>query len=182
MQPIKGRAYNFNVALVSFANTKALKSDPVLATGDIKISKDGGAFANITTLPTVTQAGTPSVKIQLSATEMTADSVDIWLKDAAGDDWCELFVNIKPKEQAIGYMQFVMRDTAGNPVPGKTVTAVRLIDGGSFAAGNIGAVVDLGGGLYSTSASLSDMNGESITFKFTATGCMPTMVTVTSQG
>jgi hypothetical protein len=46
--------------------------NPTLATGDVKVSKNGGAFANLTTLPTVTPAGDTSVRVDLSATEMQA--------------------------------------------------------------------------------------------------------------
>jgi len=46
------------------------KSTPTLATGDVKLSKDGGAFANITTLPTVTPASDTAVRISLSSTEL----------------------------------------------------------------------------------------------------------------
>ena len=48
------------------------KSSPTLAAGDVTISKDGGAFANLTTLPVVTPAATTSVQASLSATEMQA--------------------------------------------------------------------------------------------------------------
>lgn len=57
------------------------KSNPTLATGDVKISKDDGAFTNITTLPTVTPASDTSVKVSLSATEMQAARVVIRFTD-----------------------------------------------------------------------------------------------------
>lgn len=47
------------------------KSSPTLATGDVKVSKDGGAFANLATLPTVTPSGGTSVQVSLTATELT---------------------------------------------------------------------------------------------------------------
>ena len=49
-----------------------LKAHPTLAAGDVKVSKDGGAFNNLTTLPTVTPAAGTSVRVSLSATEMQA--------------------------------------------------------------------------------------------------------------
>src|SRR5690606_37312213 len=47
------------------------------------------------TLPAVTPAGSKSVKVTLSATEMNADNVTVILSDASGDEWCDLIVNIQ---------------------------------------------------------------------------------------
>lgn len=57
------------------------KANPTLATGDVKISKDGGAFANLTTLPTVTPASGVRVAIALSATECEATRLTITFID-----------------------------------------------------------------------------------------------------
>ena len=42
----RGKGFSFGVVLRT-AGATAVKSDPTLATGDVKISLDGGAFANI---------------------------------------------------------------------------------------------------------------------------------------
>jgi len=57
------------------------KANPTLASGDVKISKDGGAYANLTTLPAVTPAGSRSVKVSLSAIEMEAAQITILFVD-----------------------------------------------------------------------------------------------------
>lgn len=93
--PVKNAEYIFYVSLRDRANTKIFKSNPTLASGDAKVSKDGGALANLTTLPAVTPAGSKSVKITLSAAEMNADNVTVILSDASGDEWCDLTVNIQ---------------------------------------------------------------------------------------
>jgi hypothetical protein len=80
--------------LISQANTKVFQTNPTLAAGDVKISKDGGATANLTTLPVVTPAGGASIKVTVSVTEMTADNVTITFRDAAGAEWCDLGINI----------------------------------------------------------------------------------------
>lgn len=49
--PKSGVAYIFYACLVSQADTKLFKSAPTLAAGDFKVSIDGGAFANLATLP-----------------------------------------------------------------------------------------------------------------------------------
>ena len=43
--PKRATAYKFYVGLTDQANTKLLKANPTLAAGDVKVSKDGGAFA-----------------------------------------------------------------------------------------------------------------------------------------
>ena len=45
-------------------------ANPTLAAGDVKISKDGGAFSNLGTLPDAHPASGKSVRVQLSATEL----------------------------------------------------------------------------------------------------------------
>ncbi len=54
--PKRATAYKFYVGLVDQSNTKLLKANPTLAAGDVKVSKDGGAFANLTTLPSANPA------------------------------------------------------------------------------------------------------------------------------
>jgi len=51
------------------AGTPDYKVNPTLAAGDVKISKDGGALANLATLPAVTPAGSTDVKITVSVAE-----------------------------------------------------------------------------------------------------------------
>lgn len=63
------------------AGSGDIKTTPTLAAGDAKISKDGGALANLDTLPAETPAGSGLVRISLSATELTAARVVIKLVD-----------------------------------------------------------------------------------------------------
>lgn len=104
--PKRGTALTFYVSLVSQANTKLMQANPTLAAGDVQISKDGGAFANLTTLPVVTPASGRAVKVDLSATEMTADSVVVQFVDAAGSEWCDLFVGIQTAARQIDDLTF----------------------------------------------------------------------------
>lgn len=68
--------------------------DPTIVAGDFKISKDFGAFVNLGTLPTVSPSGSSSVKIELSATEMTADKIRILGIDVAGSEWDPIEITI----------------------------------------------------------------------------------------
>lgn len=94
--PIRGQEYIFYIDLPSQANTKIFQVNPTLASGDAKVSKDGGAEANLNTLPAVTPAGGTAVKVVVSASEMDSDNVKIKLHDAAGDEWCDVGINIQP--------------------------------------------------------------------------------------
>lgn len=94
--PIRGMEYTFTIALISQADTKLFQVNPTLASGDVKISKDNGAEANLNTLPTVTPSGGRHVKVTVSATEMTANSVSIIFSDASGAEWCDQQIEIKP--------------------------------------------------------------------------------------
>lgn len=95
----KGIAYTFYVTLVDSADPTVFKDSPTMATGDFKISKDGGAFANLATLPVVSPAGSPMVKVVLNATEMDADEVNILARDQTGAEWFELVYTIEPIPQ-----------------------------------------------------------------------------------
>jgi hypothetical protein len=91
----KNTVLTFYTSLVAQGGPATFQSSPTLATGDVKVSKDGGAFANITTLPAVTPSGSKSVKVQLSASEMNADEVIVLFSDAAGNEWCDKLVTIR---------------------------------------------------------------------------------------
>ena len=93
--PKKAEDFIVYVSLEDYANPGNFKSTPTIAAGDFTISKDGGAFANLTTLPTVTPAATRSVKITLSSTEMNADNVLVQCVDqTAPKEWCDLAISI----------------------------------------------------------------------------------------
>lgn len=91
--------YTFNLTLVDSADPSTFKDDPTLAAGDFKISKDGGAFTNITNLPTVAPSGSPIVRVVLTSTEMSADEVIVLVRDVAGAEWNELVYTIEPIPQ-----------------------------------------------------------------------------------
>jgi hypothetical protein len=180
-KPVKGRAYKFYIGLVDQANTKLLKANPTIASGDFQISKDGGSFANLTTLPSANPASGRAIMINLSSTETTADNIVIQCVDAAGAEWCDQLIAIETREQKSDYFHFVMRDTSGNPATGKTVTVTRVIDNGSFGAGTVGSVTEIANGVYRVALPLADLNAQDCTTLYaTATGCMPTLITLTS--
>lgn len=93
-EPQRGRAYEFSLTLVS-VTTGLLLASPPLAAGDFTRSLDHGAFAALATLPTVAPAGSALVRVQLTATEMTANQVDLLAHDPDGV-WEDVHVQIQP--------------------------------------------------------------------------------------
>ena len=91
--PKQATGFDYAIELVSQADTRLFQNNPTIASGDWKVSKDYGAFANLATLPTVTPSSTRQVKITLSGTEMTADNVGVQGVDAAGAEWCDWYDN-----------------------------------------------------------------------------------------
>lgn len=93
--PKKNEDFLCYVALEDYTNPGNFKSSPTIAAGDFQVSKDGAAFANLTTLPSVAPAASQMVLITLSATEMNADNVVIRCVDqTASKEWSDLIINI----------------------------------------------------------------------------------------
>jgi len=90
--PRRGVAWEFIISLVDTANRPSFRVNPTIAAGDFKISKDYGTLANVGTLPVVAPAGGVGVRFQLSATEMTADYIQIIGIDVAGNEWDNVFI------------------------------------------------------------------------------------------
>ncbi len=87
----KNVAANFDAPLIDSASRPNYKSSATLAAGDVKVINDGGAPANITSLPT--EIGTTGVyRFSLSASEMDAATVAVVCVDAAGSEWDPLTI------------------------------------------------------------------------------------------
>ena len=118
--------YIFYISLISQADGKIFKANPTLAAGDVKIAIDDGAPANLGTLPVVDADFTKRVKITLSQAETNGDNLTIIFSDAAGDEWCDLIINIQTAIQTFDTLiqvltgkwevtgnQLIMYDTDG---------------------------------------------------------------------
>jgi len=55
--PKKNEDFLVRVALEDMANPGSFKASPTIAAGDFKVSIDGGALANLATLPSVSRTG-----------------------------------------------------------------------------------------------------------------------------
>ena len=134
-QPAKrATAWVGYISLVDQSDTKKMKSNPTIASGDFKVSKDGGALANLTTLPSVTPASSVMVKIDLSATEMTADNVTVVCIDAAGAEWCDFVFNLQPSARQIDDLAYPA--TSGRSM---VVDAAGLVDANAVKVGPSGS-------------------------------------------
>lgn len=86
--------------------TGQYKVTPTLAAGDFKIEKDGGAAANLATLPSVMPAAGSSIQIPFSASEMQAKQIVVRMVDAAGAEWNDDCIHIFTVGNPSAYMQF----------------------------------------------------------------------------
>ena len=127
-EPKRGVAFTFTLAVTDSANRPQLKVNPTLATGDFKVSKDGGALANLTTLPSVSPASSRLIAVALSATEMTADRVDVQAVDAAGAEWDETLISIITTVSVIDDLAGTATGEPAQGTPGVSVTRAEKID------------------------------------------------------
>jgi hypothetical protein len=91
--PVKNEDFVVYIGLSDATNPTNFKGTPTIAAGDFKVKKDGGAPANLTTLPTVED--TYFVKISLTNTEMNADNVVILgIDQTATKEWADFMLSI----------------------------------------------------------------------------------------
>jgi hypothetical protein len=111
-----GVSYTFNIGLISQSSRPQLKVNPTIAAGDFKVSTDGSAFTNLSTLPDVYPSGGRSVRIQLSTSEMNGQNVVIVASDVAGAEWDDLLINIEtePAERSSNLVKIDGLATSGN--------------------------------------------------------------------
>ena len=86
------------------------------------------------------------------------------------------------KNTALDNFEFFMRDSADN-ITGKTgltVTAQKSIDGAAFA-NCVNATSEVSAGVYKIDLAAADLNGDTVTLKFTATGARATVVTIITK-
>jgi len=87
-------------------NTRQYKITPTLAAGDFKIEKDGGAAANLATLPSVAPGGGSSIDIPFSAAELQCKQATLRMHDQAGDEWDDDCIHVFTVGNAAAHEQF----------------------------------------------------------------------------
>lgn len=123
--------------------TYATSATVTFAIGDVKISKDGGAYANTTNLPVAIGS---SWYLVLTATELTAESIDVLISDATATQvWLDTEISIETYGHASALHAFDL-DTAAEAMRGtdnaalaSVCTEPRLAE---LAAANIPANID----------------------------------------
>lgn len=94
--PKKNSAFILQLSLPSYGTLGRFQSNPTMVSGDVTISKDGGAFSNTTNLPTVTPAAGRSVQLSLTSTEMNADNIIVLFVDQTNPpEWVDTMVEIQ---------------------------------------------------------------------------------------
>jgi hypothetical protein len=86
------------------------------------------------------------------------------------------------KNTALNNFEFFMADSADH-VSGKTgltVTSARSIDGGAFGA-CANSAVQVGNGVYRIDLATTDLNGDIVTLRFSATGADDTVITIKTE-
>jgi hypothetical protein len=144
--PINAAAYIVYIALQDMSNPGSYKANPTLASGDVKISIDGGAFNNLATLPTITPAAGIAVKVSASGTEMTGDNIFIqFIDQTSPKEWADYAFNIQTTlanaaanivqidgvantSHASGKIPADVLTWIGGAIPAVTVTGVPKVD------------------------------------------------------
>lgn len=104
--PKRGAAFSFDIALVDQGDTDVFQETVTLAAGDIQVSKDGAQYANLATFPPAEillagGAASGTLRVVLTALEMTADTVTVLFRDAAAAEWQSALVTIHTATQQV---------------------------------------------------------------------------------
>jgi len=129
-----GVAFITYIGLRSQADSTTFKSNPTIASGDFKVSIDGGSLANLTNLPTVTPASSKMVQISLTAAEMTGSNITVVCSDAAGAEWMDVILNIPTTARQIDDLAYPA--TSGRSM---VVDAAGLVDANAVKMGPSGS-------------------------------------------
>jgi len=127
----KNTAFVTYVGLPSYVNALVLQANPTLAAGDVKVAIDDGAPANLATLPVVDGDFTKRVKVSLSAAEMNGDNITVIFSDAAGDEWCDVIINIQTVANQIDDLDTILDTIATDTtteIPALIATAQADLD------------------------------------------------------
>lgn len=121
MELLKYGAANTIYIVLRETGSQSAKANPTLASGDVKISKDGGSFSNLASLPTVSPAAGVQVAIALSATELQCQQCTIRFADQTSpSEWDEQYINIHTYGHASAEHPFDLgADLSGNNVDWK---------------------------------------------------------------
>lgn len=161
----------------------AASADYTPGTGDVKVSKDGGAAANITTLPSAIAMGNTAYwDFPLSATEMQASEVIVTLAENGSPRVLEQqFILIETYMRPFT-LKFQMTKqvhitvdgidaVVSSPVTGLTVAAMISADNGTTFDSTANSPVEDANGYYHLVLAGADMIlGDDLVLRMTASG------------
>ena len=145
----------------------SVDSLPVLT--EIEASSVLAREASVTARPTLSQIEASSVLAKEATSQLIKTKTDT-LPDGIA------------KNTALNNFEFAMIDSVSHITfkTGLTITAQRSIDGGAFASCS-NAASEVGNGVYKIDLSAADLNGNVITFLFTATGADARLITLVTS-
>lgn len=153
--PKKNSAFIMYAGLPSVANTSNFQSNPTIASGDFKVSIDGGALANMTNLPTVTPASSKMVQFSLTATEMNGDNITLVCSDAAGGEWKDVIINIQTSARQIDDLAFPATSGRSMVVDAAGLVDANMVKCGPSGSGTAQTAKDIGGAVPAAAAGAS---------------------------
>lgn len=148
--------YVFHVALLSMATPGSYQVNPTLASGDVKISKDGGALANLNTLPSVEPASSIWVKVTLSQSEANADECMIqFIDQTATKEWTDLAIVVLTAARNVEDLAFPT--ISGRSIDVDASGGVEIGDAAQTLANLSKTVQAIGRGTVTTGASTTSV-------------------------
>lgn len=164
--------------MTALPNAAAAASGGVLVygTGTGAINPSSG---NVGVTGTVT-VGTNNDKTGYSLTQAFPANFSSLAIDASGNVYTKTQVK---KNTAISYFVFkvVLSSDHLTGATGKTVSCTRSINGAALAATNTATATEISNGFYYVPLAASDVNGDTILFRATASSCDPTEITIYTQ-
>lgn len=93
--PNKNEDFQIRIALEDISNAGSFKNNPTISAGDFKVTIDGAALTNLSTLPSVSPAGSILVLITLTAAEMNGDVITIvGIDQTVPKEWSDFVISI----------------------------------------------------------------------------------------
>lgn len=149
--PKNATAWRGYIMLVDQSNTKLFKANPTIASGDFKVSIDGGAFANLTTLPSAVPSSGRAVQIDLSSSEMTGANIVVQCVDAAGAEWCDFAFTLQTTARQVDDLAFPNTTGRGMVVDAAGLVDANMVKVGPTGSGSAQTARDIGGSVLLSS-------------------------------
>lgn len=93
--PKKNEDFVIRIALEDYGIPGSFEANPTIAAGDFKVAVDATALADLTTLPSVSPAGSVLVLVSLSAAEMNGDVITIvGIDQTSPKEWSDIVICI----------------------------------------------------------------------------------------